>query len=240
MKAPSGDHQLMPLQPSLLEMLCRSSRAVTRVHATASRPFVAPHVLKDGAIDVTPGMVAYFEVDILENKSCNSTESTGFRSRNECVAVGLATVNFDVSSRMPGWDRHSFGYHGDDGGIFHSSGGMIDQFGPKYGAGDTIGCGIDYVKQGIFFTINGRFLGYGWKFVDMEVLQKDLYPVVGIDTNCPVAFNFGLSKPFAFDLGMFHKQHGGLIEPQYRFSSPISSPTLSRRKSSSRAPPLSK
>lgn len=227
------------LHPSLLNILCRNSRAVTNNHPSLWRPFVSPRVLENDELDVTPSMVAYFEVDILANSDDgNSGENNRSRSRNECVAVGVATDCFHVHSRMPGWDSLSFGYHGDDGGIFHGSGGMIDQFGPKYGAGDTIGCGVDYVAQGIFFTLNGRFLGYGWKHVDIDFLQNDLYPVVGIDTNSPVAFNFGTSKPFAFDLKMFHKQHGGCIEPHYRFSptSPPQSTRTSRRTPKSRVP----
>ncbi len=29
--------------------------------------------------------------------------------------VGIARKNFSHASRMPGWDSHSYGYHGDDG-----------------------------------------------------------------------------------------------------------------------------
>jgi hypothetical protein len=121
---------------------------------------------------------------------------------------------------MPGWDNQSFGYHGDDSGIFYSSGGMVERFGPCFGAGDTIGCGIDYVAQGIFFMLNGEFIGYGWKGIDVEFLQNDLYPVVGIDTNAPIVVNFGnhLNRTFQFDLAGFTKKHKPLILPNYRFT----------------------
>jgi hypothetical protein len=115
------------------------------------------------------------------------------------VAVGVATNAFHLHSRMPGWDMVSYGYHGDDGGIFHDSGNMTRHFGPSFGEGDTVGCGIDYIERGIFFTLNGKFLGFGWTNVDLEFLQQELYPTVGVDTNFPVEFNFG-ERPFSFDL----------------------------------------
>jgi hypothetical protein len=55
------------------------------------------------------------------------------------------------------------------------------------------------VTGGIFFTLNGNFLGYGWTNVDMKFLEQDLYPTIGVDSNCPVATNFG-EKPFEFPL----------------------------------------
>lgn len=58
-----------------------------------------------------------------------------------CVAVGIAAPPFPVTGRMPGWDAHSFGYHSDDGAVFHGSG-AGRMFGPTFGVGDTIGCGI--------------------------------------------------------------------------------------------------
>ena len=180
-------------------------------------------------MDVTPRMIAYYEVDILDQSATTTSDSTTsfdpfppiLRTHTtECVAVGIATESFHIHTRMPGWDSRSFGYHGDDGGIFHSSGGMIERFGPTFGRGDTVGCGIDYVAQAIFFTLNGRFLGYGWKNIGVEFLHNDLYPVVGIDTNALIELNFGVTKPFQFDLTSFHQQHSKLIEPHYRHYHP--------------------
>jgi hypothetical protein len=202
-------------------------------------PFVVPFVDQSvddtiTAVNVTPRFVSYFEVSILKledkNNSNNddmvlsynnmsSTHRSPSRrtSYTDCVAVGVATNNFQFQSRMPGWDQLSYGYHGDDGGIFHSSGGMLKQFGPKYGPGDTVGCGIDYVSKGIFFTLNGTFLGYAWERLSNDTLQQDLFPVVGIDTNSPIHLNFGSidSGPFQFDLSNFMKKHEKIITSIY-------------------------
>mmetsp|Transcript_8919 Transcript_8919/g.21799 ORF Transcript_8919/g.21799 Transcript_8919/m.21799 type:complete len:635 (+) Transcript_8919:132-2036(+) len=199
-------------------------------------PFVVPFVDQSDndtvtTVNITPRFVSYFEVSILENSndddvmSLNNTTSSTHRppslrtSYSDCVAVGVATKNFHFQSRMPGWDLLSFGYHGDDGGIFHSSGGMLKQFGPKYGPGDTVGCGIDYVSKGIFYTLNGAFLGYAWERVSDKILLEDLFPVVGIDTNSPIHLNFGSvdSGAFQFDLSNFIKKHEKIISSIYSF-----------------------
>jgi len=186
---------------------------------------VAPYVATDGktTLQVGPRMVSYFEVSILPNpKNNHSNDSstattTSQQVKRDCVAVGVATESFSCSTRMPGWDAQSFGYHGDDGGTFHASGAMLERFGPCFGTGDTVGCGIDYVARGIFFTLNGTFLGFGWKQIDSEFLEHDLYGVVGIDTNDPVTVNYG-NKPFQFNLSHITNKHDKLIAHQYQHS----------------------
>jgi len=133
----------------------------------------------------------------------------------ECVAIGLSTSRFRPAAKMPGWDAHSFGYHSDDGGIFHGAGDMEREFGKTYGVGDTVGCGIDYSHGdgggAIFFTLNGEFLGYAWTNVAAISLGEDMYPTVGVDSNCPLEINFG-SHPFTFDLGGFVEGQRHCIE----------------------------
>jgi hypothetical protein len=135
------------------------------------QPFVSPYISSMKLcveIDLTPRMMAYFEVSILRKDDVNlngdkdetGTAWSSFRmqpprprmvraedqnipqNQNEvhsaCVAVGLSTQGFYDSSRMPGWDSSSYGYHGDDGGIFHSHGEMIRVYGPTYNVGDTV------------------------------------------------------------------------------------------------------
>ena len=112
----------------------------------------------------------------------------------EVVAVGLSSSRFLSNHRLPGWDSESYGYHGDDGNIFHGHGRQIAAYGPKFSVGDTVGCGINYRTKSIFFTLNGKFLGNAF-----DGVIGDWYPTVGIDSNCDVTFNFG-RVPFQFDL----------------------------------------
>ena len=59
---------------------------------------------------------------------------------------------------MPGWPNYeSWGYHGDDGGIFHNTGSHKLAY-ATYSQGDVVGCGIDNQKR-MFFTKNGKLLG---------------------------------------------------------------------------------
>jgi hypothetical protein len=114
---------------------------------------------------------------------------------------------------MPGWDQNSFGYHGDDGGIFHASGSMVQQYGPTYGVGDVVGCGIDYLRGHLFYTLNGKYLGAAFSNLSREILQQDWFPVVGLDSNCLVQCNFGCDEPFCFDLSqMILEQKERLVE----------------------------
>jgi len=121
---------------------------------------------------------------------------------------------------MPGWDSFSYGYHGDDGGIFHAKGEMLRVYGPKYTVGDTVGCGVNYSNGGIFFTLNGDFLGYAWQNEEIVLrsgrrrdgddhdssslrAKSGLYPTVGVDSSNPIACNFGNERSFMFDFAQF-------------------------------------
>ena len=127
------------------------------------------------------------------------------QQRHDCVAIGLSTLSFNPQSRMPGWDEHSFGYHGDDGGIFHGHGDMLRRYGPSFGPGDTIGCGLEYSTRKIFFVKNGEFLGFAFEKIDKEMVERGLYPTVGVDTECPIHVNFG-QMPFKFDWKGFGRE----------------------------------
>lgn len=62
------------------------------------------------------------------------------------------------SEGMPGWYPGSWGYHGDDGNFFDQKEDG-QKYGPTYGAGDVVGCGVDFVDRSAFFTKNGQHLG---------------------------------------------------------------------------------
>jgi hypothetical protein len=75
------------------------------------------------------------------------------------IGIGFCTSGPDVLSYgMPGWAFGSCGYHGDDGAKLNGSG-LPLPYGPKYGEGDVVGCGLDFTNDTAFFTKNGEHLG---------------------------------------------------------------------------------
>lgn len=95
----------------------------------------------------------YFEVKIVS------------KGRDGYMGIGLSAHGVNVN-RLPGWDKHSYGYHGDDGNSFCSSG-TGQPYGPTFTTGDVIGCGINLVDNTAFYTKNGHHLGIA--FTDLPV-----------------------------------------------------------------------
>ncbi|KAG0239098.1 hypothetical protein BGW41_007941 [Actinomortierella wolfii] len=93
-----------------------------------------------------------------------------------------------------GWDPNSWGYHGDDGHSFGGSG-RGKPFGPTFTTGDTVGCGVNFRDNTLFYTKNGVYLG-----VAFRDLKGPLYPTVGMRTpNEAVETNFG-QREFVFNI----------------------------------------
>ena len=70
-----------------------------------------------------------------------------------------------------------------------------EQYGPRFGTGDIIGCGLLTERRELFFTKNGAHLG-----VAFSEISAILYPTVGLHSPGErVTFNLGAS-PFAFDI----------------------------------------
>lgn len=125
--------------------------------------------------------VYYFEVKIIS------------KGRDGYMGVGLCAQGVNMN-RLPGWDKHSYGFHGDDGHSFCSSG-TGQPYGPTFTTGDVIGCGLNLVDGTCFYTKNGHHLGIA--FTD---LPSQLYPTVGLQTPGEVVdANFG-QEPFMFDI----------------------------------------
>lgn len=76
----------------------------------------------------------YFELEILEG------------GRKCIVAIGLCSVTYPMH-RYPGWNDGGIGYHGDDGKLFCGKDKSSD-FGPTCTAGDRMGCGVRFKKDG--------------------------------------------------------------------------------------------
>ena len=88
--------------------------------------------------------IYYFEVKIVS------------KGRDGYMGVGLCAQGVNMN-RLPGWDKHSYGYHGDDGHSFCSSG-TGQAYGPTFTTGDVIGCGLNLVDGSCFYTKNGHHL----------------------------------------------------------------------------------
>jgi hypothetical protein len=186
-------------------------RLPTKAHHTTVQPFLMPVTNPEtGQIQLLPTKRSYYEVTILPkpdkeahsgNTITTPAEPTTNNSNNDCVAVGLARAEFRLVGRQPGWDALSYGLHGDDGGLFHNNGQMLRPYlppqqqaenqQPKFQPGDTIGCGIDYEQNTIFYTVNGKYTGPAFTLTEAQLTNEVWYPTVGIDTNHPLRFNFG-------------------------------------------------
>lgn len=98
----------------------------------------------------------YFEVKIIS------------KGRDGYMGIGLTAQNFKPN-RLPGWDKQSYGYHGDDGNSFSSSGNG-KSYGPTFTTDDIIGCGVNLVTNTCFYTKNGHNLGIA--FQDLPVRSE--------------------------------------------------------------------
>eukprot|EP00249_Psilotum_nudum_P007140 c20336_g1_i1 orf=333-1706(+) len=126
-------------------------------------------------------LLYYFEISIKD------------RGQKGFISIGFSDEHFKTG-RQTGWEPNSYGYHGDDGMLYHGQG-KGDNFGPTFTAGDTVGAGINYASQEIFFTKNGKLVGTCTKDVKVP-----LYPTIGLHSpNEKVEVNFG-QRPFIFDL----------------------------------------
>ncbi|CAG8577983.1 13547_t:CDS:2 [Dentiscutata heterogama] len=142
----------------------------------------------------------YFEITVLD------------RGEGGCIGIGLCKPEVELNI-LPGWVDDTIGYHGDNGRLYCERG-TGEFFGPRYDAGDTVGCGINFLNMEIFFTKNGVHIGKG-PFLYFETfsyddlikyrIYGDMYPMSGMATKgeCIVA-NFGM-KPFMFDIDNYAK-----------------------------------
>ncbi|RYP47734.1 hypothetical protein DL768_006270 [Monosporascus sp. mg162] len=139
----------------------------------------------------------YYEITVAQAAFTDSVIALGFTNR------------YTLLDNLPGWQDcggPSWGYHGDDGGVFEysSTSDYPHTTGPKWGMGDTVGCGIDFSRGTIFYTKNGELIGEGSR----DVKSTRVFPCVGLNSEgTTIRANFGLDNamPFKYDLGRFEE-----------------------------------
>ena len=150
-------------------------------------------VRADHPIPMVTG-IYYFEMKVL----CNAAERLCY--------IGLTHSSSNLH-RAPGWDRGTYGYHGDDGKSFNQRGSGTT-YGPTFGANDIIGCGLNLKNRTCFFTKNGDFLGIAFRDMPMT----NLYPTVGVGSrNGILQVNFG-QLPFSYNIAMEQILHSAHIK----------------------------
>mmetsp|Transcript_12368 Transcript_12368/g.21136 ORF Transcript_12368/g.21136 Transcript_12368/m.21136 type:complete len:457 (+) Transcript_12368:167-1537(+) len=154
-------------------------------HGPGKTDIDAAAIRADHPIPIRDCAVFYYEVEIM-----NAGQS-GY------IGIGFCASHVNLN-RLPGWERNSFGYHGDDGHAFRDSGTGI-AYGPPYTTGDVVGCCWNMIDETVFFTKNGIALGTAFSNV-----RGQFFPTVGLRTQGEaIEANFGqdeVKKPFRFDI----------------------------------------
>ncbi|ABW98111.1 ranbpm (nucleomorph) [Hemiselmis andersenii] len=132
--------------------------------------------------------IFYFEIKIL------NTGKNGF------IGIGLCDKDTNLD-RLPGWEKNSLGYHGDDGYFFRDSG-TGTPYGPCFGKNDVIGVCLNFIEKIVFFTKNGLSLKIAFSKI-LNTTLKNRLPFIGLRTKgeC-IEANFG-NKVFEFDLNSY-------------------------------------
>ncbi|KAF8060964.1 hypothetical protein FPV67DRAFT_1423268 [Lyophyllum atratum] len=130
--------------------------------------------------------IYYYEVEIIS------------KGQKGHISIGFAGREVKLS-RLPGWEPNSWGYHGDDGCSFAAEK-QGTKYGPTFGTGDIIGCGIDFTTHRAFFTKNGALIGPVFEGIGRDI---DIYPSIGLrHSGEAVRVNFG-HEPFKFDIDFY-------------------------------------
>ncbi|KAF2984167.1 hypothetical protein EK904_013300 [Melospiza melodia maxima] len=120
-------------------------------------------------------------------------------------------VEWSLGSVLKRWDKHSYGYHGDDGHSFCSSG-TGQPYGPTFTTGDVIGCCVNLINNTCFYTKNGHSLEMFSEKLGEDLARSNLYPTVGLQTPGEIVdANFG-QQPFVFDIEDYMREWRAKIQ----------------------------
>lgn len=123
-------------------------------------------------------LLYYFEIKLIS------------KGKEGQTGIGLSSEQVSLT-KLPGWSRESYGYHGDDGAAYNGDGRGLP-YGPKYTTDDVIGCGYNLVEGKCFFTKNGLNLGKAFEDIPSNI---SYYPTVGLKTpGEEIRVNFGQEK----------------------------------------------
>lgn len=141
---------------------------------------VDARVVKSNCPTPVKGLFYFFEITV---------EDAGAEGH---ISTGFANSRFSTSAIL-GRQVGSIGYHGHNGKIYVGPGHSTHNA-ETYTTGDTIGVGINYRLNKIFFTKNTKVVGT----IDNRI-QGRLYPAIAVQSEGEaVKVNFG-RNPFIFD-----------------------------------------
>ena len=131
----------------------------------------------------TERSVFYYEIEV-KNAGLRRSITMGFTSK---------TTKLDKTMN---WFEGLFGYRAKDGFKLRD-GPKGESYGPTFTSTDIVGAGVDFQLMEIFFTKNGKHIGFNPAFQNVPGF---LYPTIGLHSPGEhVSVNFG-QKPFLFDI----------------------------------------
>ncbi|EEU34422.1 uncharacterized protein NECHADRAFT_102067 [Fusarium vanettenii 77-13-4] len=115
----------------------------------------------------------YFELDVLPNW------------KSKALRVGFCHETTLKKNQLPGDFARSWGYEGNDGNVYFgdlvapSEAGHNGGRASHFGAGDTVGVGLDLKTGKRICTLNGRKIDFGWDFRNRGRKPGKMYPCIG-------------------------------------------------------------